>query len=146
MGDETLNKSADLPAPKSVEELRQHLFAKHNAAVDHDDPVLLLYSILRVGLDEQDQYQRAYTGMITEAFDAGAKTIVDRLQESVPQLSEEIASKIIAANIGAVEHTGVIMDRTLSAHRRLLRWTVVLIFVGAISAATSLYVLFSILS
>tara|TARA_R110000868_G_scaffold143574_1_gene361913 strand:+ start:19950 stop:20390 length:441 start_codon:yes stop_codon:yes gene_type:complete len=146
MGEGAQSQASSLPTHKSVDELRQLLFERHDTAVDREDPVLLLYTIMRVCLDEQSEFKDRFLNMIAEAFEDGSNKISEHLIASLPQLSDAISIKTSAANIAAVEHTSVIMDRTLSGHRRLLRWVVLLIFVCVLSTATSLYVLFSILS
>ncbi|MEO9901082.1 MULTISPECIES: hypothetical protein [Alphaproteobacteria] len=146
IGEGAQSQTPSLPTHKSVDELRQLLLERHDAAVDREDPVLLLYTIMRVCLDEQSEFKDTFLNMIAEAFEDGSNKISEHLIASLPQLSDAISIKTSAANIAAVEHTSVIMDRTLSGHQRLLRWVVLLIVVCVLSTATSLYVLFSILS
>ena len=146
MGEGAQSQASSLPTHKSVDELRQLLFERHDMAVDREDPVLLLYTIMRVCLDEQSEFKDTFLNMIAEAFEDGSNEFSEHLIASLPQLSDAISIKTSAANIAAVEHTSVIMDRTLSGHRRLLRWVALLVVVCVLSTATSLYVLFSILS
>ena len=146
MGEGAQSQASTLPTQKSVDELRQLLFERHDAAVDREDPVLLLYTIMRVCLDEQSEFKDTFLNMIAEAFEDGSNKISEHLIASLPQLSDAISIKTSAANIAAVEHTSVIMDRTLLGHRRLLRWVALLVVVCVLSTATSLFVLFSILS
>ncbi len=135
-----------LPAAKKIDELRAILLDQHNVAVDRDDPVLLLYSIMRICLDEAVEVGGALKAGIKTTCDHGAESIDKRIRSSLDEIIGQVSNLSIRASMASIEKSAVIMDRSVSAHKRLLRWNCILIAVSVASVGINLLVLKSVLS
>ena len=97
MGEGAQSQASSLPTHKSVDELRQLLFERHDMAVDREDPVLLLYTIMRVCLDEQSEFKDTFLNMIAEAFEDGSNKFSEHLSQHHTVLS--VASWVVYTSL-----------------------------------------------
>lgn len=120
-----------LPAPQSLDELRAHLLKTHGAAVAADDPILMVYTIHRVAVDEMaamleaakaDQVDALEKASAThrEAMEAASAKHREAVEKAVESIASEVMTDTVRERLLAMQEAAVTADRTHTAMRRLV--------------------------
>ncbi|AUG51514.1 hypothetical protein [Thalassospira marina] len=115
----------DAPPPPvtmdSIEELRTYLWQQHQVTVDHDDPVLLVHTILRLSLDEQrrinDQYNRALSQTVRDASQDFTKDVLT----AIDAFKAEALGDVVRERIKTMNETAEMAEDAIRQFARLLR-------------------------
>ncbi|GAB3128372.1 hypothetical protein [Novispirillum itersonii] len=132
-------------APKNREQLRQILMMDTGIPVSPDDPVLLVYAIHRVSLDELTAVMSALLAEAREAIEAAstkaAAEMTSALQIQTKDLREQITSDTLRERLKAMQETAVLGNEAVAGMRRMVRWGAVITTLTILAAGVVLAVL-----
>ena len=131
--------------PKNREQLRQILMMDTGIPVSSDDPVLLVYGIHRVALDEQTAIMSALLTEAREGIEAAstkaAAEMTAALQIQTKDLREQITSDTLRERLKAMQETAVLANEAVAGMRRMVRWGAVITTLTILAAGVALAVL-----
>lgn len=132
-------------APKTREQLRQILMAETGIPVSADDPVLLVYAIHRVSLEEQTAIMATLLAEAREVLDASttkaAADLAATLKGQMAALKEQIASDTLRERLTAMQETAVLANQAVTGMQRQVRWGAAISSLTILAAGVALAVL-----
>jgi predicted nucleic acid-binding Zn ribbon protein len=136
-----MSAAADLPPPQSLDELRAQLLKLHGVTVSADDPILMVYTIHRVAVDEMADMLTRMRDDHAAALEETSAKHREAVRAAVEEIASEVMSDTVRERLKAMQEAAVTADRTQAAMRRLLKWLAVLAGCSFLSAGVCVGVL-----
>lgn len=134
------------PLPNSIEtidELRTFLWKQHGVTVGEDDPILLVFTMLRVGLDQQERYNERERRALAEAVQAAADTFTRDVDISIKTFKNEAIGDVVRERVEAMNEAARQADRATSKFRKNLLYLSIITAVNLIAVVFNVGLLFA---
>ena len=134
------------PLPNSIEtidELRTFLWKQHGDTVGEDDPILLVFTMLRVGLDQQERYNERERRALAEAVQAAADTFTRDVDISIKTFKNEAIGDVARERVEAMDEAARQADRATGKFRKNLLYLSIITAVNLIAVVFNVGLLFA---
>lgn len=131
--------------PLSPEELRRVLMCDTDIPVSRDDPVLLIYGIHRVALNEQATVTDALLAKTREDIEAATTQVTAEMSQALSELiravKDHLSSNTLNARLKAMQEAAVVGNEAVTGMRRMVRWAALITTLNIMAAGVVLAVL-----
>ncbi|WP_404424266.1 hypothetical protein [Thalassospira australica] len=134
------------PLPNSIEtidELRTFLWKQHGVTVGEDDPILLVFTMLRVGLDQQERHNERERRALSEAVQAAADTFTRDVDVSIKTFKNEAIGDVVRERVEAMNEAARQADRATGKFRKNLLYLSIITAVNLIAVVFNVGLLFA---
>ena len=139
-----LDESPPLPVNiDTFEDLRTYLWQQHGTTVNPDDPVMLVFTMLRVGLDQHEQLNERNRQDLANSVQAIADGFTTDVNQSIQTFKEEAIGDVVRERIEAMNEAARQADRATSNFKKLLFYQAILTAVNLLAAFFTIGVLFT---
>ncbi|PKR56323.1 hypothetical protein [Thalassospira lohafexi] len=125
----------------SIEELRTHLWKVHQVNVEDGDPVLMIYTIHKVVLDEHrrliDQHNRTLSGIIQ----AQAETFTTDVTSAIEDFKNEALTDAVRERLSAMQEAARLADTAQDRFRKMVKLISILTALNLVAVVFTLGVL-----
>lgn len=129
----------------SLDELRRRLMSDTGIPLSADDPVLLIYAIHRVALDEQAALSAALLQDTREDIEAATTQVTAEMSQALNGLihtvKEQLSSHTLNARLKAMQEAAIVGNEAVTGMRRMVRWAAVITSLNILAAGVVLAVL-----
>lgn len=136
-----MTTAAALPPPQSLDELRAQLLKLHGVTVSADDPILMVYTIHRVAVDEFADMLARHEKAHSQALDETSAKHREAVSRAVEEIASEVMSDTVRERLLAMQQSAVTADRAQARMRRQLQWLAILTTCSFLAAGLSVGVL-----
>lgn len=143
--------SADRILPRlSPDKLRRQLMSDTGIPLSADDPVLLIYGIHRIALDEQTELSAALLQETREDIEAATTQVTAEMSQALSGLirtvQEQLSSHTLNARLKAMQEAAIVGNEAVTGMRRMVRWAALITTINIMAAGVALAVLGVLLS
>lgn len=134
------------PLPNSIEtidELRTFLWKQHGVTVGEDDPILLVFTMLRVGLDQQERHNERERRALAEAVKAAADTFTRDVDVSIKTFKNEAIGDVVRERVEAMNEAARQADRATGKFKKNLQYLSVITAVNLLAVVFNIGLLFA---
>ncbi len=125
----------------SIEELRTHLWKVHQVTVEDGDPVLMIYTIHKVVLDEHrrliDQHNRTLSGIIQAQADAFTTDVTAAIED----FKNEALTDAVRERLSAMQEAARLADTAQDRFRKMIKLISILTALNLVAVVFTLGVL-----
>ena len=136
----------DLPPPpdtlETFEDLRSYLWQSHGVTVGADDPILLVYSMLRVAAAMQEKNQKQLSADLKKAIAATAEGFTRDVNVSIATFKNEAIGDVVRDRIEAMNQSAKQADTAVERFRKCLRMQTILTAVNVLAVLLSIALLY----
>ncbi|MDP2699941.1 hypothetical protein [Thalassospira sp.] len=133
------------PLPDSIDtsdELRTFLWKKHEVSVGKDDPILLVFTMLRIALDQQEKLNERTRRDTEKAVQAAADGFTRDVNVSIQTFKNEAIGDVVRERVEAMNEAARQADRATANFKKSLFALGILTAVNLLAAFFTLGVLF----
>lgn len=142
---DTLDETPPVPvAMDNFEELRGYLWKIHGITIAEDDPILVVFTMLRVALDQHELSNDRYLKELDEAVQASATKFTEDVSNAIAEFKEEAIGDVVRERIAAMNEAARQADRATAQFRKLLLYLSVLTATCLLSTIFTIGVLFTV--
>lgn len=125
----------------SIEELRNHLWKVHQVTVDEGDPILMIYTIHKVVLDEHrrliDQHNRTLSAIIQSQ----AENFTSDVTAAIEDFKNEALTDAVRERLNAMQEAARLADTAQDRFRKTVRLISILTVLNFVAVAFTVGVL-----
>ncbi|WP_417247593.1 MULTISPECIES: hypothetical protein [Pseudomonadota] len=125
----------------SIEELRIHLWKVHQVTVEDSDPVLMIYTIHKVVLDEHrrliDQHNRTLSGIIQAQADSFTADVTAAIED----FKNEALTDAVRERLSAMQEAARLADTAQDRFRKMVKLISILTALNLVAVVFTLGVL-----
>jgi Na+-translocating ferredoxin:NAD+ oxidoreductase RnfC subunit len=132
-----MTTAAALPPPQSLDELRAQLLKLHGVTVSADDPILMVYTIHRVAVDEFADMLARHEQAHSQALEETSAKHREAVSRAVEEIASEVMSDTVRERLLAMQEAAITADRSQQAMRRHLRRVMLLTACSTLAAITA---------
>jgi DNA integrity scanning protein DisA with diadenylate cyclase activity len=135
------------PLPNSIEtidELRTFLWQQHEISVGKDDPILLVFSMLRVALVQVEQQNAMSRREMEKSVQSAADVFTRDVTISIKNFKEEAIGDVVRERVQAMSEAARQADRATGKFKKNVFYLGLITAVNLLSAFFMIGLLFSV--
>ena len=128
----------------TVDELRTFLWRQHEVSIGTDDPILVVYTMLKVALNQIEQQHAKDRQETEKAVKAAANTFTTDVSIAIKNFKEEAIGDVVRERVQAMNEAARQADRASSNIRKCMFYLGILTAVNLLAVFFSIGLLFSV--